>query len=216
MRRMSDADALAAYNSYRLAHPQLFVNPDNPAFELMTDDELQRKVGAGIMYQDAFSILLRDPVRFRDGAVRPYTRLIPAADHGGAAVLPVVSSRIVLLRHQRHATRTWHWEIPRGFAYPDEPPEQTARREIIEELGIQDPQLFLLGRIHPDTGATSVCTTLFLAQITGVGEIEAHEGIDEARQVTTAEFDTMVRDGEITDSFTLAAALQARLRNLLG
>lgn len=138
---MSDPEAaLAAYNKYRAQHPELFTNPPNPAFELVTDLDQQRAVGAGIMYQDSYSILLRDAVRFRNGYLGPYTRIVPAADHGGAAVLPLLDSKIVLIDHQRHATRVSHWEIPRGFAQGSESPEETARREIMEELRVPAPE----------------------------------------------------------------------------
>lgn len=207
--------ALAAYNNYRVQHPEQFVNPPDAAFELVTDESEQLKVGAGIMYQDDYSILLRDAVRFRNGQVRPYTRVMPANDHGGAAVLPVLGDEIVLLNHQRHATRASHWEIPRGFAEAGEPPEDTARREIREELEVADLELVYLGRMHPDTGASSVCTALYLARLGAVGKLEREEGIDDIRLVTFSSFSDMVRSGEVTDSFTLAAAFQASLRTLL-
>jgi ADP-ribose pyrophosphatase len=208
--------ALAAYDEYRKEHPDLFVNPPDAAFEIVFEPDVQRALGAGVMYRDNYYVLLRDAVRFRDGSTGPYIRLIPAAGHGGAAVLPLIDSSVILIRHQRHATRASHWEIPRGFARIGEPPEETARREIREELDVPDPELLELGSVHPDTGASNVWTKLYLARLTGLGQIETNEGIDKTRQVTSEQLDTMVRTGEITDSFTLAAILQARLRGLLG
>jgi ADP-ribose pyrophosphatase len=208
--------ALAAYDEYRKEHPDLFVNPPDAAFEIVFEPDVQRALGAGVMYRDNYYVLLRDAVRFRDGSTGPYIRVIPAAGHGGAAVLPLIDSSVILIRHQRHATRASHWEIPRGFARIGEPPEETARREIREELDVPDPELLELGSVHPDTGASNVWTKLYLARLTGLGQIETNEGIDKTRQVTSEQLDTMVQTGEITDSFTLAAILQARLRGLLG
>lgn len=214
---MTDPDeALAAYNEYRRQHPALFANPPGAAYEIVFDPEVQRAVSAGIAYQDEYYLLIRDAVRFLDGSIGPYIRLVPAAGSGGSAVLPVIDGNIVLIRHQRHATRASHWEIPRGFARPGELPRETARREIGEELGVSDPELLELGSVHPDTGASSGITTLYLARLQKVGEVEFTEGIYETRQVTPEQFDSMVRDGEITDSFTLAAILQARILGLLG
>ena len=216
-RRMTDPDtALTAYNEYRQKNPQLFINPPDTAFEIVFDDQLQRRVGAGIMYQDGYSILLRDAVRFLDGSVGAYTRVVPAAGQGGAAVLPLVGGKIVLIRHERHSTRVKHWEIPRGFANHGERPAETAQREIMEELGVPSPELFDIGSIHPDTGGSSGSTRLYLALLPGVGQIERNEGIDELIMVGPEDFDTMVRDEQITDSFTLAAVLQARIRGLIG
>jgi ADP-ribose pyrophosphatase len=142
--------------------------------------------------------------------------VIPAADHGGAAVLPVINGKIVLILHERHATRQRHWEIPRGFAAQGEAPEETARREAMEEIGIPEPEIIDIGSVHPDTGASNGHTRLYLARLTNVGHVEANEGIDSLKQVTIDELDTMLRTGEITDSFTMAAVLQARVRGLIG
>jgi ADP-ribose pyrophosphatase len=213
---MSDAGAaLAAYTEYSKAHPELFVNPPDAAFEIVFDLDVQRDLGAGIMYQDGYYLLLRDAVRFRDGSTGPYIRLIAAAGQGGAAVLPLVGNSAILIRHQRHATRASHWEIPRGFSRMGEPPEETARREMKEELGVPNPVLLELGSIHPDTGASNVWTKLYIARLTSLGQIEANEGIDKTIRVTADQLFGMVQTGDITDSFTLAAILQARLRGLL-
>lgn len=209
------ADALAAYSEYRTAHPELFVNPPNAAYEIIFEPDVQRSVTAGLMYQDHYLVLLRDAVRFRDGSIGPYIRSIPAAAHGGAAVLPLLETRVVLIHHFRHATRAWHWEIPRGFPHGGEDAEDTARREIKEELDAQVSELTALGAVHPNTGSANDFVQLYLAQITGFGRTETYEGIDRTRLVTSVEFDDMVRDGKITDSFTLVAALQARVRGLL-
>jgi len=131
-------------------------------------------------------------------------------------VLPVINGRIVLIRHERHATRNRHWEIPRGFAIPDETAEEAARREIVEEIGILEPEIIDIGSVHPDTGISNIHTQLYLARLTGAHHIKAPEGIDELKTVTIDEFDAMLCAGEITDSFTLAAVLQARVRGLMG
>jgi ADP-ribose pyrophosphatase len=212
---MTDPAALAAYNDFRRQNPDLFVNRPDTAFEIVTDHQIQRQVGVGIMYRDGYSVLLRDAVRFRDGNVGPYTRVVPAAGQGGAAILPVVDGRIVLIRHERHATREKHWEIPRGFANSGELPMETARREIAEELGVSSPELYDIGSMHPDTGASGGHTRLYLARLPRVGQVESEEGIDDVIMVTPGDFDAMVRSEQITDSFTLAAALQARARGLL-
>jgi ADP-ribose pyrophosphatase len=215
---MIEADpALVAYNDFREAHPEFFTNLPGAAFEIVSDIALQEKAGAGLIYKDPFAILLRDAVRFRDGTVRPYIRMIPPAGHGGgAAVLPVLDGKIVLILHERHATRQKHWEIPRGFAAYGETPDETARREITEEIGVFDPEVIDIGSMHPDTGASNVHTRLYLARLKGVGHIEVDEGIDAIRQVTIDELDEMLRAEQITDSFTMAAILQARVRGLIG
>jgi ADP-ribose pyrophosphatase len=208
--------ALVAYNDFRQAHPEYFVNLPDTAFEIVFDPDLQKTAGAALVYKDTYVVLLRDAVRFRNGFIGPYIRVISAADQGGAAVLPVIDGRVVLMRHERHATRKKHWEIPRGFAASGETPAETARREAVEEIGISAPEIIDIGSVYPDTGASNVHTRLYLARITGTGHVEANEGIDELKVVTADELDEMLRAEQVTDSFTLAAILQARVRGLIG
>lgn len=213
---MIDPDAaLSAYNEFREAYPEYFFSPSNAAFEIISDPAQQRDVGTGLIYKDSYIVLLRDAVRFRDGSVRQYIRMIPSVAHGSAAVLPVIDGKILLIRHERHATRKQHWEIPRGFAVQDETPEETAHREMMEEIGASAPEITDIGSVHPDTGLSNLHTRLFLARLTGTCCINYNEGIDELKTVTLDEFDAMLRAEEITDSFTLAAVLQARARGLL-
>jgi ADP-ribose pyrophosphatase len=208
--------SLEAYNRYVEQHSDLFKNPPDTAFEIVFDSDIQRRLGAGIVYRDDYYLLLRDAVRFRDGSVGPYIRLINAAGSGGAAVLPLLDGKIVLIHHQRHATRSSHWEIPRGFARPGEDPQETARREVEEELGVSNPYLHKLGSVHSDTGASNTHTMLYLAVIDKIGKLESDEGIDKIRQVSPEGLDSMLQAGEITDSFALAAILQARVQRLFG
>jgi ADP-ribose pyrophosphatase len=89
--------ALAAYNEFRQAHPEFFFNQPDTAFEILFDPKLQDAAGAGLIYKDTYIVLLRDAVRFRDGSVWPYIRVLSAAGQGGAAVLPVIDTKILLL-----------------------------------------------------------------------------------------------------------------------
>jgi ADP-ribose pyrophosphatase len=154
-------------------------------------------------------------VRFRDGREGGYIRLIHAAGSPGAAVLPFYRGDILLLKHFRHTTRTWHWEIPRGFASAGETPMETASREATEELGVSPERLRRVGGIHTDTGLTPAVVELFVADVRSLGSPERTEGIDLIQAVSPARFDDMARTGEVTDSFTIAAVALARLHGLI-
>src|SRR4030095_13308078 len=56
---------------------------------------------------------------------------------GGAAVVAIdAENRVCLLRQYRHAAGGYIYELPAGKLEPDEPPELTARRELIEEASV--------------------------------------------------------------------------------
>lgn len=213
---MSDqTDGIAAYETLREARPQLFDNPPGAAFEILPTCP-DGDGPYGVRYRDPYITLVRDPVRFPGGRVGGYHRVIPTADEGGAAILPVYGRRIILIRHFRHATRQWHWEIPRGFSAPGESIEATARRELEEELKVTAAEIRPIGRIHVDTGLTAGSAGLFWASVESPPNLQEpdEEGIERAIFLAPAEFDAMQEQGKITDSFTMAAVLGARQRRL--
>lgn len=169
----------------------------------------------GIAYQDPYLRLLRDAVIFPSGREAIHHRVLSNSEPSGAAAMPVLDGSIVLVRHFRHPTRQWHWEIPRGGVEPGRTAEETAETELAEEIGAALENLTRLGRVHGSTALISGSVVLFLARITSLGEPALDEGIVEIRRVTVAEFEHMAQTGEITDAFTLAAFLHARLGGLL-
>jgi 8-oxo-dGTP pyrophosphatase MutT (NUDIX family) len=58
-------------------------------------------------------------------------------------VIRALSCGVVVTDGERvliaHATRSPRWDIPKGVAEPGEAPEQTARRELLEETGLEAP-----------------------------------------------------------------------------
>ena len=67
----------------------------------------------GTAFRDQRIFLLRDAVRFPGNTLSTYSRLISEEDDPhGIIILPVYQQQILLIRHFRHAIRTWHLEIP--------------------------------------------------------------------------------------------------------
>jgi ADP-ribose pyrophosphatase len=226
---------LKAYEELRQIRPDLFANPPGAAYEIVTDPESQARVveqsvtwnvaagvpeqyaDLGVVYQDPFVTLVKDAVRFRSGHLGPYIRLMPTMSTvtAGAAVLAVHDGKVVLVRHFRHASRSWHWEIPRGFGNSGEDPADTARREVTEEVEADVLKLIPLGPVRMDNGVTRDLPMIYWAEITSPGRAETDEGIDEIRLVPVRDLDGMIRDGELADAFTLAAITYANASGLL-
>ncbi|MFF7729244.1 NUDIX hydrolase [Streptomyces sp. NPDC008001] len=171
----------------------------------------------GVVYADRFVTLVRDAVRFPGGALGLYVRMLSTAGSPGAVVLPLTTTGdIVLVEHYRHATRSWHWEVPRGMGAPGATGEESAVRELAEEIGAQPLELISLGRLHPDTGLLGDHVELFAARIGGFGSPETSEGI---RRIVTRPWPDvaeMIATGAITCAFTIAVLTRALLNGLLG
>ncbi|SDE17240.1 NUDIX hydrolase [Glycomyces harbinensis] len=221
------------YDELRETRPELFANPAGSIFTVLHDPESVSRAESeaaerlrsegrpedwaktGVVYEDVYGLRLRDAVRFPDGSLGTYIRDVSPQPVGGVVVLPVLNGDIVLLDHFRHATRTWHLELPRGGGEPGASPAEDARRELEEEIGAKATTLVALGELHPDTGMAAAAVALFYAEIDGIGEPEAAEGIDSIRLVPPQSLRDMIRSGEVTDGFTMAAYLRATLHQLL-
>ena len=179
--------------------------------------ELWGKIG--IVYEDPYIIVLRDLVEFPNGSRNGYSRIINRATlEGGAAgvvVLPELNGRFLLLHQFRHATRAWHWEIPRGFGEAGKTAEQQAEIEIQEEVNGRISKFTKLGILHNNTGLEGNDVHLFLANLDSVGETAKDEGIESYIWVSIAELEEMIKTEKITDGFTIAAYTRAKLKGLI-
>jgi len=230
---MTSAERRKRYDEVRRQWPELFANPPEAGYTILFEsalvaaaetEEKNRLVSrslpdswscTGVVYEDPYMIVLRDAVRRPDGSLGTYVRTMPASGAAGAAVLPIFEGRIVLLRHFRHATRTWHLEIPRGYGEPGVSDVDQARQELHEEIGAHADDLVDLGIFHSNTGTATDLVALFLAEIDTLGKPQASEGISSIETHPSHQVAQEILTGRISDSFTIGAFTRAWLRGLL-
>ena len=225
---------LADYLAFAKAHPGLFVNPPHGGITILLDeDEIRatesheaRRLEAqglpaewaqvGIAYRDQYVLLLRDAVRFPDGSLATCIRSVDDDERPpGVVVLPLHQGQVLLIRHFRHGTRTWHLEVPQGFGIPGLSSEESIRLELQQEISATVSRLVSLGRFHPDTRVGANVVELFYADIETYGDLELQEGIIELLPTPVLELERMIRENEITNTFLLVAYTRAKLQGLL-
>jgi len=139
---------------------------------------------------------------------------------GAVAVVPVTEDRRVLLvRQYRGPVDRELLEIPAGtLDVEGESPEETAIRELEEEVGVHAEHMKLLAKIQNTPGFCDEETYVFLA--TGLQRSETHrEGVEEqfmeVVEIALDDVGAMIGSGELTDAQTVAGLLLARdeLRN---
>lgn len=164
-------------------------------------------------YDGQLSRVRIDRVRMPDGEV--VEREIVEHPSAVAVVAVDTEDRVVLIRHYRPALRRRMVEIPAGKLDVDgELPEEAARRELAEEVGLEAAEWRQLVRFANSAGWTDEGTTVFLAS--GVTEIadrtfvpEAEEADLEVLRVPLDEALAMAHRGEIVDAKTLVGLLLA-------
>ena len=173
----------------------------------------------GVVFDDPSIVILRDlvefPGGFRNGYIRIYNRAYLEGGAAGVVILPEKDGKLLLIQHYRHATRMFHWEIPRGFGESGIDAETQAKVELKEEIGGEVAEIFNLGIVYNNTGLEGNPINLFLARMASVGEMEVEEGIENPIWVSVSELEKTIADGEITDGFTIAAYTRAKLKGLI-
>jgi ADP-ribose pyrophosphatase len=118
--------------------------------------ERWRTLGEDYLYERPWCSFRVDEVRLPDGAQIEYGVLESA---GFVAVVPVTEGGdVVLAKQWRQPVGSFTLELPGGGKGEDEDPEETARRELLEETGYRAEELAPLISVHTTPGrATEVC-----------------------------------------------------------
>ena len=225
---------LADYLAFAKAHPGLFINPPRSGITiLLGEDEIREAerqeaqrlearglpaewAKVGIVYRDQYVLLLRDAVRFPDGSLGTYIRSVDEDERApGVVVLPFYQGHVLLIRHFRHGTRTWHLEVPQGFGIPGFSSEESIRLELQQEISATISRLVSLGRFHPDASVGANVVELFYADIETYGEVELQEGIAELLPTSVSELERMISENVIDNVFLLVAYARAKLHGLI-
>lgn len=164
----------------------------------------EKKVTSRSVFKGKLLDVYSDEVQLSDGSqtIREYIR------HPGAAVIvPLLDdNRIIMVRQFRYPIGAVMVELPAGKLDPGESSEETARRELLEEVGCTADEYLRLGRMHPCIGYSTEQIDVFLArslrhQKNNLDEDEQLEPFE----LPLAEAVEWIRQGRITDAKTIIA-----------
>jgi len=147
----------------------------------------------------------RDRVRMPNGReVR-----VDVVRHSRSVVLVPMpeAGRVTLVRQYRYAVNRHLWELPAGSVDPGEAPEQAAKRECHEEIGLVPSTIVRLGALLPTPGYCDEEMIFF--RLSGLEKTDEHAHVDEDEDIEAKTFEVrdareMIRRGEIVDMKTIA------------
>ncbi|SEL71276.1 ADP-ribose pyrophosphatase [Blastococcus sp. DSM 46786] len=184
-------------------------------------------MGAGEPDAHEYHVLASEPVY--EGRVISLVKDTVAMPGGGDSVREVVhhpgavavvaltdAEEVVLLRQYRHPVGGYLWELPAGLRDADgEPPLETAKRELAEEVRLSAARWSLLTTHYSSPGFCDEQVLVYLAEeLTGVDRPEGftveHEELDmTVERVPLADAVQRVFDGGIRNVAAVVGLLAA-------
>jgi 8-oxo-dGDP phosphatase len=177
-----------------------------------------RVLDSETVYRGRVITLRRDTVAMPGGG----SSIREVVHHPGAVAIVALDDdeRVVLLRQYRHPVGRHLWELPAGLRDEDgEPPLETAKRELAEEVQLAAARWSLLLTINSSPGFSDELVQIYLAEDLSPadrpdGFLVEHEEADmTVERVPLFDAFQRVFDGDITNASAVAgllAAVQAR------
>ncbi len=158
------------------------------------------------MYNGKIFKVLQDEIVLPNGKIA--TRDI-VEHRGAAAVVPVdKDGNIIFVRQHRHPASSMILEIPAGKLEINEDPFDCASRELEEEIGYKSDNIQLMFKTYMAVGYSTELIYIYLA--TNLIKTEQNLDEDEFVEIETYSLSkalTMIKNGEIVDSKTIASIL---------
>jgi 8-oxo-dGTP pyrophosphatase MutT (NUDIX family) len=180
-----------------------------------------RVLGTETVYDGRVITLVKDTVAMPGGgdSVREVVR------HPGAVAVVALTEdgEVVLLRQYRHPVGGYLWELPAGLRDSDgEPPLETAKRELAEEVRMAAERWSLLTTTFSTPGFCDELVLVYLAE--GLSDVDRPEGFTVEHEeldmtvelVPLAEAVQRVFDGGIRNSAAVIGLLAAAQHRAAG
>ncbi|WP_369257000.1 NUDIX domain-containing protein [Geodermatophilus amargosae] len=180
-----------------------------------------RVLGTETVYDGRVITLVKDTVAMPGGgdSVREVVR------HPGAVAVVALTDdgEVVLLRQYRHPVGGYLWELPAGLRDADgEPPLETAKRELAEEVRMAAERWSLLTTTFSTPGFCDELVLVYLAE--GLSDVDRPEGftVEHEELDMTVELVPLARavqrvfDGAIRNSAAVIGLLAAAQHRAAG
>jgi ADP-ribose pyrophosphatase len=165
--------------------------------------EAERLASEQVFKGKVFSVD-RDRVAMPNGR----TVTVDVVRHARSVVLVPVPEpgKVILVRQYRYAVNAFLWELAAGSVDEGESPEEAARRECHEEIGLVPSTIVRLSAMYPTPGYCDEEMVFF--RLSGLETTEEKAALDEDEDIETKTFELrdvreMIRRGEIQDMKTL-------------
>lgn len=171
-----------------------------------------RIISSKILYEGKWVKLRKDEIIKPDGTKATHEI---AERNDCVIIIAVKNKKFTMVRSYRYAVDDKSWEFPTGFINKGEIPEKAAIRELEEETGLVAKNLKPLGLFWAWPGFLTSKAYVYYADSFSLGKtsLDETESDMEIAYFTQDQIKTMVTDGTIRSSATLATIGLSRLQN---
>ncbi len=174
-------------------------------------------ISSRIAYENRWTRVREDVIRRADGTDGLYG-VVERNDF--VVVLPLHDDgHVTVVEQYRYPVRRRMIELPMGMweDRPDVPPDDVAAGELAEETGLKAHRLVRAGAIFQGAGYSTQRGHVYLATglIEGPTRREHTEQDMSTCRLPLAQFENMIRDGNINDAVTMAAFALLRAQGLV-
>lgn len=130
---------------------------------------------------------------------------------GSAVIVPLFDDgTVALVRQYRHPAGDYLLEVPAGSLEDGEDPEEGARRELEEEIGVRADKLEKIAEFFVSPGFLTEKMYVYLAtEITETEQRLENDELIEIRRIPLADALGLIQRGEIQDAKTIVGLLLA-------
>lgn len=158
-----------------------------------------------VAYENAWITVWHDEVTRPDGLPGVYG-VVHFANLAAGILAIDDQDRVLLVGQHRYTLDAGSWEIPEGGVPADESAIDGARRELLEETGVDAADWREIARVHLSNSVSDEVAVLFLATGLTIGSASP-DGTEqlEIRWVPFGEAVAMSLDGRISDAMSVIA-----------
>ena len=170
-----------------------------------------KKITSEVKYENHWIKIVEDKVKNPAGNDGIYG--VVHFKTNAIAIIPLdESNNTWIVGQYRYPLNSYEWEVPEGGCPLGTSPVDTAKRELIEEVGLQAEHMELILEMQLSNSTTDETSYTYIARgLTYIGEHPEEEEQLMIKKLPFEEVYQMVMRGEIRDALSVASILKAKI-----
>lgn len=173
------------------------------------NNKFPKQLDRKIIYESDWICLYSDKVEMPDGHIIDTYHKLHYPHESSCIVIINDKEEILMIQSKRYVTSKLEWEIPAGKIEDNETPEETAKRECLEETGCTLKDLTYLCCQNPNNGMSDLKLYVFGAKVENEISIFDENEVQIKKWIPKDKVLDMIKNNEIQCGVSILALLYA-------